>query len=123
MAVALTAFLVAGGATAAYGDEPLGDWNLKVDWPNRTADVVLTVSRSDKGLVATWTGPQGRLTADAVTFSDQVLRFTLGVEDQNGDPVKLQFEGRIKDGRIDGQLVTPRGAKIKVTGRRVAARG
>jgi hypothetical protein len=63
-------------------------------------------------------GPQGLLTAVDVTFSDAVLRFVLQPQDQNGKPVKLHFEGRVAKGKIDGHLLTPRGARIKVTGER-----
>jgi hypothetical protein len=114
---------VLGSQAAASSSDPVGDWKLQVEWPSGRADVVLTVTEKDGVLAATWTGPQGQLTADAVTFSDAVLRFALQPQDQNGNPVKLRFEGRIAKGKIDGHLLTPRGGSIKVTGERKSGPG
>jgi hypothetical protein len=58
------------------------------------------------------------LAADAVTFDDGLLRFTLPVQDQTGNPVPLQFEGRVVGGKMEGHLSTPGGGRIAVTGER-----
>lgn len=118
--LSLATFLGTAGLTASSPDQPVGDWKLRVNWPSGPADVVLTVAEKDGALTATWTGPRGRLTAADVTFADAVLRFVLEPQDQNGSRVKLRFEGRVADGKIDGYLLPPRGARIKVTGKRKA---
>ena len=112
----LVAPWVPGGA---FGQgSPLGGWDLRVEWPGRTTEVVLTVQRIEGELVASWRGPQGEIEACSVEFVEDVLSFVLSVESQEGTEIEVRYEGRVEGEKILGTIFTPSGREIKAHGRR-----
>jgi len=99
----------------------LGHWSMQAEWVNGTSAVSVVVTEVDGDLAVAWEGRQGKLDGKEVAFADGVLSFTLEVESQNSESIDLRFEGVIKGDRIDGKLVLPNGAEMKVDGRRVTS--
>ncbi len=94
---------------------------MQAEWVNGTSAVSVVVTEVDGDLAVAWEGRQGKLDGKEVAFADGVLSFTLEVENQNSESIDLRFEGVIKGDRIDGKLVLPNGAEMKVDGRRVTS--
>jgi len=115
---ALIVTLVALGSPASAQTGPGGEWELEVEWPQRSASVLLTVQTEDS-LAVTWAGPQGLLSGQDVAFEDGLLTFLLLVEDQNERDVELRFEGHVVGETLSGTLLMmPNRGEIAVAGRR-----
>lgn len=106
------------GSAAAVQNTPLGLWKLQVEWIGGAAEVTLTVSQVGSQLYAAWEGPRGKLAVRDVAFEKDVLSFVLPVQDQNGAPVELRFEGAIDGDAIDGKILLRNGTEINADGRR-----
>lgn len=116
----LAGLLLLGGAAAAQ-NTPLGAWKLQVEWIGGPAEVTLTVSQVGSEFFATWEGPRGKLAVRDVAFAGDVLSFAIPVQDQNGAPVELRFEGTVDGDRIDGKILLRNGTEIEADGERVSA--
>ncbi len=114
---ALIVGLITLGSPAFAQTGAVGEWELEVEWPQRSVSVLLTVQTED-GLAVTWTGPQGRLCGRDVALTDGLLTFVLVVEDQNERNVELRFAGRATAETITGTLLMPNRRELNVAGRR-----
>jgi hypothetical protein len=119
IAAALFGLVLAVGTVRA-AEDPLGQWDLNVEWPQAAAKVLLTVERVDGALKVTWAGPRGSLEGKSPAFANDVLTFAIEVANQGGEHVDLRYEGHIKGSEITGKLVTPTGKEIGASGSRRA---
>ncbi len=118
VAAGLLVALALAVATVRAAENPVGKWDLNVEWPQGAAKVVLTVQREGEGLAVTWEGPQGTLQGQSPAFKDGVLTFALEVRSQAGAVVALRYEGTITGSKIAGKLVTPANREIPASGTR-----
>ncbi len=85
-------------------------------------EVTLDVAEGESGLEVQWTGPQGTLDGQSVSYAEGELKFALQVTTtQDGSTFedrKLPFRGKIDGDRIEGTLVSPSGRSMRVTGAR-----
>jgi len=110
--------LALGVGLARAAEDPVGQWDLNVEWPQGAAKVLLTVERVDGSLQVTWAGPRGSLEGKSPAFANDVLTFAIGVANQAGEAVDLRYEGRIKGSHITGKLLTPTNREIPASGTR-----
>lgn len=101
--------------------DAVGEWRLEVDWPSGTLPVTLTVTETEEGLAATWSGPRGEVAAESVAFDAGALTMVIPVTDQNGTRLDLRLRAEIDGDRLEGALTMPRGRQIPVRGERERA--
>jgi hypothetical protein len=118
--VLAAALIVLPVATAQ--DSVEGRWAMHVAWPNRPAEVTLTVSNAQGELVVLWEGLQGVLEGHEAAYADGVLSFSLRVEEQGDRAIELRFEGHVDGDHMEGKLVLPRGREIPARGERLPGR-
>lgn len=117
-AVALVAALALTAPVARAAENPVGTWDLNVEWPQGAAKVVMTVQRQGEGLAVSWEGPRGTLQGKAPAFKGGVLTFGLDMRSQADEVVELHYEGTITGSKIAGTLMTPARREIAASGTR-----
>ena len=120
---ALACVVLAGAAQmATASSDPLGTWGLTVQWPQGPVKVTLDVAEGEDGLEVQWTGPQGMLDGQSVSYAEGELKFVLQVtmtrDGSTFEERKLPFRGQTDGDSIEGTLVSPSGSSISVTGSR-----
>lgn len=114
--------LAAAAQMAGASPDPLGTWELTVQWPQGPVEVTLDVAEGENGLEVQWTGPQGTLDGQSVSYVEGELKFALQVtttrDGSTFEDRKLPFRGQIDGDRIEGTLMSPAGRSMRVTGAR-----
>ncbi len=78
----------------------LGEWNVKVEYPNRAIDAMLTLSFESNALTGTWSEGDRITPLADVEVDDDTLRFKRRVSAQR----ILSFEGKVCGDEIIGRL-------------------
>lgn len=81
-----------------------GKWNLSVDAPGQTVDVVLDLVQNGDSLTGTMNSTAGGGTVSKGSVSGKVMKLTINADIQ-GQPTQLEVEGTIDGDKITGAIL------------------
>ena len=81
-----------------------GKWNLSVDAPGQTVDVLLELVQNGDSLTGTMSSSAGGGTVSKGSVSGKVMKLTINADIQ-GQPTQLEVEGTIDGDKITGAIL------------------
>ena len=83
----------------------IGSWSLTIDTPQGTQEPTLEIMGAAGALGGKFSGAQGELAIETVSFMDPNLSFSVTI-DIGGQELELNFEGTVEGDAINGVFKT-----------------
>ena len=107
-ALLLVTVVLFSAAAATADENPVGTWNLKLEFRGRQVDVTLTIEKGDDDYSGTWEGARGSTELSDLKYEGNKLTWVRKVERQ-GQEFSIDYEATIAGDSLEGKMITPRG--------------
>ena len=96
----------------------IGEWSIELNFGDRQVQAKLDIDQVDGALTGIWSSQFGDTKLDNVSVKGDTITFSRTMERQ-GQEFTIDSEATIEDGKLVGQMITPRG-EMPFTGTAVA---
>ena len=92
----------------------VGTWDISLDTPQGEREAVLTILEDGTGSLD---GVQGEVILSGILFEENSVNFEINASGQ-GQNISLSFSATVDGSSLDGELGTPFGVAVPVSGSR-----